>query len=39
MSFSFQLEAFKKLTSGQGSECDNFRPTKPLNGRKVEANF
>lgn len=34
-----QLEEFKKLTSGQGSECDNFRPTKPVNGRKVEANF
>jgi len=34
-----QLLAFKKLTSKQGSECDNFRPTTPLNGRKVEANF
>ncbi|KAM7440907.1 Carbonic anhydrase [Porites harrisoni] len=34
-----QLLGFKKLTSGKGSECDNFRPTNPLNGRKVEANF
>ncbi|XP_068683578.1 carbonic anhydrase-like [Montipora foliosa] len=34
-----QLLAFKKLTSKKGSVCDNFRPTTPLNGRKVEANF
>lgn len=34
-----QFEAFKKLKSKQGSECDNFRPTRPMNGRKVEANF
>lgn len=34
-----QLLAFTKLTSAKGSECDNFRPTTPLNGRKVEANF
>ncbi|XP_078349815.1 carbonic anhydrase 2-like [Oculina patagonica] len=34
-----QLLAFTKLTSKKGSECDNFRPTTPLNGRKVEANF
>ena len=36
---SSQLLGFKKLTSKKGSECDNFRPTNPLNGRKVEANF
>ncbi|XP_074629900.1 carbonic anhydrase 2-like [Acropora palmata] len=34
-----QLSAFKKLTSKQGSVCDNFRPATPLNDRKVEANF
>ena len=40
LSFLFsQLLGFKKLTTGKGSECDNFRPTNPLNGRKVEANF
>lgn len=36
---SSQLLGFKKLTSKKGSECDNFRPTNALNGRKVEANF
>ena len=40
LSFLFsQLLGFKKLTSRKGSECDNFRPTNPLNGRRVEANF